>query len=216
MPSALDVAISQPESMKGRILFAARRMFGRHGFRGTSTRGIAGEVATDVSALYYHWGSKKELFEAVLEWIELDFEERLRRWVHETRDRPFDECFQVAVDAFADFFLDRDVVRVVLFSFFDDESEAQAWAVRSQRQLIETIRTFIEKRFGFRPAAPGFDAAVVALIHAALSLIGSRGHLADVLSLDPAGTEYRDLVITTLRGLFAAFLTTITPHTEPA
>ena len=66
MESPLEKARKDPESMKARILTAARKIFGEYGFHGTTTRMIAQEVGIDISTLHYHWGEKKDLYEAVI------------------------------------------------------------------------------------------------------------------------------------------------------
>ena len=59
MTTPLDKARQNPDSMKARILDAARRLFGTYGFHGTTTRMIAKEVGIDISTLYYHLGGKR-------------------------------------------------------------------------------------------------------------------------------------------------------------
>jgi len=66
MPSALEKARQSPDSMKARILTAARRLFGEYGYHGVTTRMIAKDVGIEISTLYYHWGEKQDLYEAVL------------------------------------------------------------------------------------------------------------------------------------------------------
>jgi AcrR family transcriptional regulator len=63
---ALEKARKHPNSNKARILVAARRLFGEYGFQGTTTRMIAKAVGIDISTLYYHWGEKADLYEAVI------------------------------------------------------------------------------------------------------------------------------------------------------
>ncbi len=50
-----------------RILDAAEHLFARQGYDGTSTRQIAGEAGTSIQTLHYHFGSKKDLYNQVLE-----------------------------------------------------------------------------------------------------------------------------------------------------
>jgi len=66
MPSRLERARQDPNSMKAKILAAARRIFGEFGYSDTTTRMIAKDVGIDISTLYYHWGEKQDLYEAVL------------------------------------------------------------------------------------------------------------------------------------------------------
>jgi TetR/AcrR family transcriptional regulator len=49
------------------LLAAARAAFGRTGFDGASVRAITGQAGTNLGAITYHFGSKRGLYEAVLE-----------------------------------------------------------------------------------------------------------------------------------------------------
>jgi AcrR family transcriptional regulator len=51
---------------KARILDAAEALFMEHGFEATSMRAITAEADVNLAAVNYHFGSKEELFEAVL------------------------------------------------------------------------------------------------------------------------------------------------------
>jgi AcrR family transcriptional regulator len=49
-----------------RILAIALELFSQHGYAGTSIADIAGRLGTSKAALYYHFGSKAEIIEALL------------------------------------------------------------------------------------------------------------------------------------------------------
>ncbi len=51
---------------KARILDAAEALFVEHGFEATSLRRITATAAVNLAAVNYHFGSKEELFQAVL------------------------------------------------------------------------------------------------------------------------------------------------------
>lgn len=51
---------------KARVLDAAEALFMEHGFEGTSLRLITAAAAANLAAVSYHFGSKEELFQAVL------------------------------------------------------------------------------------------------------------------------------------------------------
>src|SRR6266513_6418043 len=51
---------------KERILDAAEGLFMEHGFEATSLRSITATAAVNLAAVNYHFGSKEELFQAVL------------------------------------------------------------------------------------------------------------------------------------------------------
>lgn len=51
---------------RDRILDAAERLFGEHGYELTSLRAITAEAEVNLAAVNYHFGSKERLLEAVL------------------------------------------------------------------------------------------------------------------------------------------------------
>jgi AcrR family transcriptional regulator len=51
---------------KGRILDAAELLFVEHGFEATSLRQLTAAASVNLAAVNYHFGSKEELFQAVL------------------------------------------------------------------------------------------------------------------------------------------------------
>ena len=55
-----------PAATKDRILDAAEGLFMEHGFEATSLRSITAAAAVNLAAVNYHFGSKEELFQAVL------------------------------------------------------------------------------------------------------------------------------------------------------
>jgi AcrR family transcriptional regulator len=55
-----------PPATKDRILDAAEGLFMEHGFEATSLRSITATAAVNLAAVNYHFGSKEELFQAVL------------------------------------------------------------------------------------------------------------------------------------------------------
>src|SRR5215472_10783137 len=77
---------------KERILDAAEALFMEHGFEATSLRQLTAAAGVNLASVHYHFGSKEELFEAVLK-RRLDpmNQERLAlltRFEHESAPRP--------------------------------------------------------------------------------------------------------------------------------
>jgi len=119
MNTPLDKARREPESMKARILAAARRIFGEYGFHGTTTRMIAQEVGIDISTLHYHWGGKKDLFESVVLDINKDLRQKLLEVENIIHGRPLSERLDIAIDVMTDYlFSQPSVSNLVLFHYF--------------------------------------------------------------------------------------------------
>lgn len=119
MPTPLQKARKDPDSMKAKILATARRVFGEYGFHGATTRMIAAEVGIDISTLYYHWGEKSDLYEAVV----VDINEDLRRMLIEVESvihgRPLAERMEIAIDSTTEYLFDHpEIANLVLFRYF--------------------------------------------------------------------------------------------------
>jgi AcrR family transcriptional regulator len=61
------------------LLTAARELFARHGYEGTSVRAITRLAGANLGAVNYHFGSKRGLFEAVVASIIAPLRERFLR-----------------------------------------------------------------------------------------------------------------------------------------
>jgi AcrR family transcriptional regulator len=119
MASPLEKARKAPESMKARILTNARRVFGEYGFHGTTTRMIATEVGIDISTLHYHWGEKKDLYEAVVMEIYKDMGQQLIDVEKVIHGRPLAERLAVSIDMMTDYlFAHPEISNLVLLRYF--------------------------------------------------------------------------------------------------
>lgn len=52
---------------KEQILIVAERLFAERGFAGTTLRNVVSEAGVNLAAVHYHFGSKEELFRAVVQ-----------------------------------------------------------------------------------------------------------------------------------------------------
>ena len=120
MPSPLEKARQDPNSMKARILAAARRIFGEFGYNNTTTRMIAKDVGIDISTLYYHWGEKQDLYEAVLEDVGDDIQDKLNDIEHKASGQPLGTRLEIALDMMCDYlFSNPEVPNLILYGYFN-------------------------------------------------------------------------------------------------
>jgi AcrR family transcriptional regulator len=126
MATPLQKARKDPDSMKAKILVTARQVFGEYGFHGATTRMIAKQVGIDISTLYYHWGEKSDLYEAVILDIYEDLRQKLRQVegvIHGMEPEP---RFRVSVEMMTDYLFEhREISNLVLLRYFSktrDES----------------------------------------------------------------------------------------------
>jgi len=120
MPSRLERARQNPNSMKARILTAARRLFGEYGYNDTTTRMIAGDVGIDISTLYYHWGEKQDLYEAVLVEISEEIHQKLSEVEKTVSGQSLTTRLELAIDMMSDYlFTHPEVSNLILFGYFN-------------------------------------------------------------------------------------------------
>lgn len=120
MPSRLEKARKDPNSMKAKILSSARKLFGEYGYNDTTTRMIAGDVGIDISTLYYHWGEKQDLYEAVLAEISEEIQNKLNEVEKRVRGQSLATRLELAIDMMSDYlFSHPEVSNLILFGYFN-------------------------------------------------------------------------------------------------
>lgn len=96
------------QATKSRILDAAEELFANRGFEGVTVRQIMSKAGADVALAYYHFKSKRDLFDAVLlRRAELMNEKRLAALRQVEQRHPDDEpSLEEIIGAFTDPLLD--------------------------------------------------------------------------------------------------------------
>ena len=102
------------EATRGRLIGTARRLFAEKGFAATSTEEILSEAAVSRGALYHHFPSKTDLFQATFEQVEDELTAQVLQAA--TKDGETDpmRILQVGFDAFLDQCLNPEVQRIVM------------------------------------------------------------------------------------------------------
>ena len=120
MPSPLEKARQNPGSMKARILASARKLFGEYGYSSTTTRMIAGDVGIDISTLYYHWGGKLDLYEALITDLNDEILKRFEAVEQRARGKSLSERLDISIDNLTDYlFHNPEVSNLILFGYFN-------------------------------------------------------------------------------------------------
>jgi AcrR family transcriptional regulator len=120
MPSPLEKARQDPKSMKARILASARRIFGEYGYNKTTTRMIAKDVRIDISTLYYHWGEKQDLYEAVLEDVGDEIQHKLNGIERNVSGQSLTKRLEIALDMMCDYlFSHPEVPNLILYGYLN-------------------------------------------------------------------------------------------------
>lgn len=101
-----------PEQTRQRIVAAADALFGERGFDGTTTRDIADRAGVNKALLHYHFGTKDELFQSLLDGYYERLAAVLAGALHEPA--PLRGSVVALVDAYADFLAEnRSFMRIV-------------------------------------------------------------------------------------------------------
>jgi len=102
------------EATRGRLISTARRLFAEKGFAATSTEEILSTAAVSRGALYHHFPSKTDLFQATFEQVEDELTAQVLQAA--TKDAETDpmRILQVGFDAFLDQCLNPEVQRIVM------------------------------------------------------------------------------------------------------
>ncbi len=199
METPLQKARKAPESMKARILDAARRIFGEYGFHGTTTRMIAKEVGIDISTLHYHWGEKKDLYAAVVIDINADLRLKLIEVEQMIHGRPLSDRLAVSIDVMTDYLFEHpEVSNLVLMRYLNktrgdvlvdikipeftceiarsmglaaDKKNVSADAKMKVLAVMNSIHSFISGESFFRSVVKADREAYVALVKETLKFI---------------------------------------------
>jgi AcrR family transcriptional regulator len=117
--SPLEKARQNPDSMKAKILASARSLFGKYGFHGVTTRMIAKDVGIDISTVHYHWGDKKDLYDAVVTDINDEIQAKLIEIEQKVHGRSLKTRLEVAIEVMADYLFEHpEASNLILFSYF--------------------------------------------------------------------------------------------------
>jgi AcrR family transcriptional regulator len=130
------------EATRGRLISTARRLFGEKGFAATSTEEILSEAAVSRGALYHHFPSKTDLFQAAFEQVEDELTAQVLQAA--TKDGETDpmRILQFGFDAFLDQCLNPEVQRIVML----DGPTVLGWDLwheLDERYAFGTIKTVL-------------------------------------------------------------------------
>jgi AcrR family transcriptional regulator len=161
------------EANRGRILRAARTVFGARGFHAATIEEVAEEAGLSNGAIYYNFGSKGDLFFALMEERQ---EERIRHMRQTLTSSARDGERDVALDAEA-----RDATRglkesrewrLLLFEFVAHAARTPSLAPKlreHKRRFRTALAELLEERLAERGVPPPISAEELGLTVMALA-----------------------------------------------
>lgn len=143
---------------KAAIVDAAIKVFSEKGFRGSTTRELAAAVGVSEPVLYQHFGTKSELYAAIIESKSQDVEQvvaDLASYRDTDDDRSF---FRRLTELILDFYeSDPAYLRLLLFSALERHELADLFTERQSSAFVEQVVRHIERRIqqgAIRPLNP--------------------------------------------------------------
>jgi AcrR family transcriptional regulator len=110
--AAKSSQVERSEATRAELIAVARRLFGERGYAGVGTEEIVRAAGVTRGALYHHFGSKRDLLEAVYEQVESELTERIATAALGGSDPV--AALRAGTGMFLDACLDPEVQRIVL------------------------------------------------------------------------------------------------------
>ncbi len=197
MSSTLEKARQNPDSMKAKIFLAAKKLFGEYGFHGTTTRMIAQEVGIDISTMHYHWGDKRDLYEAVI----LDLNERIQYKLNEVeknvKGESLDIRLEVSIEEMCEYLFSNPCIsNLILFRSFTKTREDSS-IDKKVPEYISNIAVAMGLAIDKQNITVEAKARVLAVVNAILNFISGENFFREML--DITHEEYVRVVKDTLK-----------------
>ena len=206
MASRLEKALQNPDSMKARILVAARRLFGDNGYSDTTTRMIAAEVGIDVSTLHYHRGEKQDLYTGVLAAINEEILEKFKEVERRCRGVNLRRRLEIAIDLMCDYlFSHPEVANLILFGYFRKADRDVVLDVNIAH-YISNIAIAMGLATDAEQVSVQAKARILAVWNSVLNFISGESFFRPMMDIDPS--SYQDVVKETLKFILVPAFTT--------
>ncbi|MBF0117668.1 MAG: TetR/AcrR family transcriptional regulator [Desulfobacterales bacterium] len=183
--------------MKAKIFLAAKKLFGEYGFHGTTTRMIAQEVGIDISTMHYHWGDKRDLYEAVI----LDLNERIQYKLNEVeknvKGESLDIRLEVSIEEMCEYLFSNPCIsNLILFRSFTKTREDSS-IDKKVPEYISNIAVAMGLAIDKQNITVEAKARVLAVVNAILNFISGENFFREML--DITHEEYVRVVKDTLK-----------------
>jgi AcrR family transcriptional regulator len=130
------------EATRGRLISTARHLFAEKGFAATSTEEILGEAAVSRGALYHHFASKTDLFQATFEAVEDDLTAKVLAAATGSGETDPKRLLELGVHTFLDQCVNPEVQRIVML---DGPTVLgwDTWHELDERYAFGTLKTVL-------------------------------------------------------------------------
>jgi AcrR family transcriptional regulator len=206
MRSRLEKARQDPNSKKAKILAAARRLFGEYGYNDTTTRMIAKDVGIDISTLYYHWGEKQDLYEAVVMAVGEEIQAELNKIEHKVRGRSLTTRLEIAIDMMCDYLFGHpEISNLFLFGYFNKTRHGVTLDIR-MAEHIANIAVAMDLAQNKTTVSTQAKARILAVWNTVLNFISGETLFRPML--DTSHEDYVKVIKETLKFILIPAFTT--------
>jgi len=205
------------ENACSRILKAARRVFSLHSFKAASTRTIAQEAGVDHPLIHYHFGSKEKLFEAVTSEIYEEFGQAHLSWLEGLERMRPREGLSLYLDRLLDHNLSNpEALQIIFLNMVHIGRLEEIPGYQYILQHMDRVRRTLEEKIPLHGSRADMKMFIHCFHNLLISLIGARSCQAQILGLDPDGSDYQTWVKQALLLLFLPWLERlISPDAKP-
>jgi TetR/AcrR family transcriptional regulator, regulator of cefoperazone and chloramphenicol sensitivity len=197
MVSPLEKARKDPDSMKAKILGKARRIFGQYGFHGATTRMIAENVGIDISTLYYHWGEKGDLYEAVVLDINEDLKIQLKEVEHMIQGLPAAKGLELALDVMTEYLFEHSEISNLILLRYIAKTRDEAMTDMRVPELVNDIARTMGFTKGHKEISNSVKMRVLGLMNSIHNFVSGEEFFRSMLDLERP--QYIALVKNTLK-----------------
>lgn len=161
------------EERHAAIVRSAIHLFAEKGFRGATTRELASSLGVTEPVLYRHFKTKRELYDAIIEFKARQVSERIhtvRTYAESGDDREF--FIRLAELILERYDRDPEITRLLLFISLEGHDLAGYFFERVFRDFYELVLDYIRARIqngAFRPVDPEIAARAI------IGMIGYHG-----------------------------------------
>ncbi len=197
---------AQLDDVRSRIFGAARELFARHGYHGTTTRRICERARVPLGSLHYHYESKEALYLAVLESMlraEAEIghviEEELAGGALEGRGQRLERLVRRWLEFL---FENADMARIGLHRVVEDDLAGFPADAPSPLPGGRGVERLLERSLGVKPTL-ATRAQLLAANDIVAGFVGGAAHHARLLGIPADSPTYRETVLRTVLALYA-------------
>lgn len=210
MPSRLEKARQDPDSMKARILASARVLFGGYGYNGTTTRMIAADVGIDISTLYYHWGDKQELYEALITDINEELQLKFKEVEKVAKRHSLAERIEISIDMLTDYLFDHPEISNLILNDSFNKSKPDAVTDIKIDEYTANIAIAMDLAQNKTSVSVEAKARILAVWNCVLNFISGENFFRPILDVDRE--TYLAVIKDTLKFIIVPAFTSESSH----